>query len=63
MAALRKSYVVEHKHAEVYTGGSIALVAGDVGLVLPQQSQLNTINLTNSHIRTIPLTGVRERLR
>jgi hypothetical protein len=55
---LRKSYVVESRHGELYTGGPVALHPA-LGLLLPQAEQLNTVNLNSTDITVSPIPGVR----
>lgn len=55
---LRRSYVVDSRHGELYTGGPVALHPA-LGLLLPQTDQLNTVNLNTTDITVSPITGVR----
>lgn len=61
MKGLRRSYVVESRHGELYTGGPVA-IHPSLGLLLPQTDQLNTISLNASDISVSPISGVRERI-
>ena len=57
---LRKSYLVEASHGEVYTGGPVAYHPGFRSLITPQEGRINTLPLHNSSVYVFPISGVRE---
>lgn len=57
---LRKSYLVEASHGEVYTGGPVAYHEGFRSLIVPQEGRVNTLPLHNSAVYVFPISGVRK---
>jgi hypothetical protein len=59
MKGLRKSYFIDARHGELYTGGPVSLHPA-LGLLLPQQSQLNTLSINNPNLSVSAIVGVRQ---
>lgn len=59
---LRKSYLIEASHGEVYTGGPVAYHPGFRSLITPQEGRINTLPLHNSGVYVFPIPGVRSNI-